>query len=349
MTKHKSIRLKEKGKEPMIFNTITQLSNYWNISKGNASIVLKTIAYYKTIIEKYNIESIEETYDSIVPEEYFEKGYKKIGPQMVMDKYGTIINVITGKPVKPKIDVRGFKVIRLKDGTHKYLHLLVAEYFVKNPLRYPNVRHINGDRSDNRAENLEWVPYKREPDVNYGIKIPQSYIDKGWRAIQDKGKKIYAANKEGEIICITTGEECKQMVSLATGYSMVTINGHNQLVHRIIAKTFIPNPYNLPMINHKNENKTDNRVENLEWCTNKYNVNYSLKKKYKEESCPIPIKAIKNGVEYVFQSINEASRFTEADTKSIRDCLKNKRKTAKGFCFSYAKKNKNHQKNFTKG
>ena len=46
-------------------------------------------------------------------------------------------------------------------------------------------------------------------------------------------------------------------------------------IHRIVAENFIPNPDKYPVINHKDENKTNNRIDNLEWCTQKYNVNYN--------------------------------------------------------------------------
>ena len=67
------------------------------------------------------------------------------------------------------------------------------------------------------------------------------------------------------------------------GYFMVKLrkDGIQKMcsVHRLVAQAFIPNPLGLPQINHKDEVKTNNRVENLEWCTAKYNNNYGTKNK----------------------------------------------------------------------
>jgi hypothetical protein len=64
------------------------------------------------------------------------------------------------------------------------------------------------------------------------------------------------------------------------GYHTVGIGKKNTFVHRLVAEAFIPNPNNLPEVNHINDNKTDNRVENLEWCTSRYNSLYRHKSKY---------------------------------------------------------------------
>lgn len=62
------------------------------------------------------------------------------------------------------------------------------------------------------------------------------------------------------------------------GYASVELfNGKGSrrlLIHRIVAKCFLPNPSKLPQVNHKDENPKNNRVDNLEWCTAKYNMNY---------------------------------------------------------------------------
>ena len=62
------------------------------------------------------------------------------------------------------------------------------------------------------------------------------------------------------------------------GYYYITLSkdgiGRNYKIHRLVAQAFIPNPNNLPQVNHKDENPSNNCVENLEWCTNEYNLNY---------------------------------------------------------------------------
>jgi hypothetical protein len=60
-----------------------------------------------------------------------------------------------------------------------------------------------------------------------------------------------------------------------TGYTRVNIDKKDRFIHRLVADAFIPNRSNLPMVNHINEIKSDNRVENLEWCNNRHNITHS--------------------------------------------------------------------------
>lgn len=108
-------------------------------------------------------------------------------------------------------------------------------------------------------------------------------------------------------------------------------------IHRLVASTFIPNDNNYPVINHKDENKTNNNVENLEWCTVKYNNSYGMHnykiKKANQEKNGKKVKAIKDDKEFIFFSVKEAERQLELDHSNIFACLKGRIKQTGGYRF----------------
>lgn len=95
-----------------------------------------------------------------------------------------------------------------------------------------------------------------------------------WKEIQDyPGYKVSnlgrVMNKHGRIMKPSNHKQ---------GYKLIGLKKDKKLycrqVHRLVALAFIPNPDNLPQVNHKDECKTNNCVDNLEWCDAKYNINY---------------------------------------------------------------------------
>ena len=117
-------------------------------------------------------------------------------------------------------------------------------------------------------------------------------------------------------------------------------------IHRLVALCFIPNPNNLPQVNHIDENKLNNTIGNLEWCTSKYNINYGnhnervvttkkAKRLYKTKNVciPIPVYCITNDT--VYESATKAAIQLNLDSSQITKCCRFKINSTKGYQFKY--------------
>lgn len=99
-----------------------------------------------------------------------------------------------------------------------------------------------------------------------------------WRDIEGFGG-CYQVSNLGRVKSLKFGKEKILTPTInSSGYYHTCLRKDGRSVtvyiHRIVAQAFLPNPDNLPLINHKDEDKTNNRVENLEWCSAYYNLHY---------------------------------------------------------------------------
>lgn len=115
------------------------------------------------------------------------------------------------------------------------------------------------------------------------------------------------------------------------GYRRINLKGKKYLIHRLVALAFLPNPDNLPEVNHRDENKENNNVENLEWCTASYNTNYSSHKR----SCRINQLTLDGEFVKVWKSSWQIERETGYYQSAIIECCKGKYKQAYGYHWEY--------------
>ena len=182
-----------------------------------------------------------------------------------------------------------------------------------------------------------------------------------WKPVHIAPENFLISNN-GKLYNIKTKRLLKPRLS-NTGYLRyhLSVGGkrYNMAAHRLVAIAFIPNPENKPTVNHKNEDKTDNRVENLEWFTNAeqniYGTRIERARKHTDyKARKIDYKIVASKHDYTkqnmcgrrkciaykndefFGSYNsqaEASRATKVNISKISECIKGTRKQSKGFTF----------------
>ena len=127
---------------------------------------------------------------------------------------------------------------------------------------------------------------------------------------------------------------------LSIGYYIVTLckNGESKkmFVHRLVAQAFLDNLNNFPCINHKDENKLNNNVNNLEWCSIKYNVNYGNCITKRANSKKKPVQRIdKDGNIYTYLSATDAGKELGINPNFISRCCTGERKTLYGETWNF--------------
>lgn len=190
--------------------------------------------------------------------------------------------------------------------------------------------------------------------------------------------KDYFVSEDGKVFSKKRGKiiELKPITKGHDGYEKVRLYDGGKrkdfFVHRLVAEAFIENSNNLPIINHIDENKSNNNVRNLEWCTKKYNVNYGQARRKMSESMKahfeknpseydrvrkqllgrslskesrkkiasklsVPVECLQNGVVLrKYNSTKEAAESMGAEASNICAVLKGRRKRAAGYEWRYA-------------
>lgn len=135
------------------------------------------------------------------------------------------------------------------------------------------------------------------------------------------------------------------LIPLNDGYVRVRLSKKRivkpHMVHRLVAEAFIPNPNALPYINHKNGNKRDNHVDNLEWCTGSKNIKHAYSiglmsspkywngKRGKNHPCSKQVVCVE--LESLFDNAVIAASLTNLNANHIRACCRGERKTHGGY------------------
>lgn len=170
-----------------------------------------------------------------------------------------------------------------------------------------------------------------------------------WREVADTGGKILVSD-QGRVKSLLRDERILKTQTDKKGYSRIRITIDRQKrsykVHRLVAQAFIPNPDGKAQVNHKDGDKSNNAVENLEWNSSKENCNHAIKSglwdsvtegaRRENERRKKAVVATKISTQETirFESVRAAEKYV--GSRHVTDVLKGKRTKTKGYQFVYA-------------
>ena len=258
-----------------------------------------------------------------------------------VNEEGQVRNDETGKFLKGTI-LHTYRYINFRwngKQKNKSIHRLVAEAFLPNPDNLPCVHHIDGNRLNNRLDNLKWVSEQENVKQAKPPKKQEKHFQgeiegEEWRYFRDT---LYQISNKGRIKNTKTGR-ITYGAKIDSGYRRFEIyfqNGKHKrfLVHQLVYECFISPDFE--EINHINGDKTDNRVENLENVSHKENM---VKATYETNAWGFRKVAQydkEGNLIRTYANASEAGRAMGILPVSMRNCIRLREGRHKDFIFKY--------------
>lgn len=261
-------------------------------------------------------------------------------PHLQLYDTGIIVNTKTGRRITGSVRKNGYRRFHLKNkelgiDSTPYVHMLVAKYFVPNPNNYSFVVHLDGDLSNNCADNLQWVkmPPKLENVQKRKAKRGKPYekskeeTDEKWRRIGEH--PTYLISSFGRVMNTKTKKLLQP--SQEKGYNTIKINGNFYAIHNLVYVAFTgDSDLTNYVIKHKNGNNFNDKLTNLE----KVERSALFEKTAKNKRPVICYDEFHNRIDE-FESLAACARALDLDPSAISKACRGIYKTYRGYTFKY--------------